>query len=184
MRPWILIQRRHAHQPDQRGAEARFALADERVRIGARNAGLLRLITGIHFDEQRRRAAFPGDCRFDGISQPRPIQRLNHVRQTYRIARLVRLQAADDVQREAVVSPKLRKLRHSLLQAVFAENRLTGFQCGQHRRDRLGLGHRDERDICGIAASLDCGIADAFAHLTQIVGNRRGVRRGNDVSHI
>ena len=117
--------------------------------------GLLRLVAGVHLDQQRRRAAFLRHRRRDRVGQPRPVQRLDHVGQPHRVARLVGLQPADDVQLKPMLGAQLRELRRRLLHAVLAEHGLTGRQRRAHRLDRLGLAHRDQRHVLRPTARLD-----------------------------
>ena len=63
------------------------------------------------------------------------------------------------------------KLRRRLLHAILAEHGLPGLQRRAHRFQRLGLGHRDQRDFLRLAAGADRGFGDPVAHALQVGGD-------------
>ncbi len=75
----------------------------------------------------------------DRVGQARTVERLDHVGHPHRVARLVGLQAADQVQpQRRMAGPQAGKLGRRLLHAVFAELHLAGRQGRPHRRRRDG----------------------------------------------
>ena len=174
MRPRILIERRHAHQPDQRRAEPRLAIVDERHR--PRRAP--RLTSAARRRCSPRSAASAcglpsaAAAAIASASRGRSSVSITSASRTASRALLVcrppmmcRLNRCSGAQR--------RELRRRLLHAVLAEHRLAGRQRRAHRLDRLGLRHRDQRHILRLAARLDRRVGDAVAHPAQIVGDRR-----------
>ena len=82
-----------------------------------------------------------------------PVERLDHVGDPHGVARLVGLQAADEVQAERRVGGAQRgELGGGLLDAVLAEHRLAGGQRGGDGVGGMGFRHRDQGDILGAAA--------------------------------
>ena len=87
----LLVDRRDAHQPDDRQPELVPALGDEPVRLGRHDPGLLRLLADVDLDQAGR--APPAMLHFlgEGLRQPRPVDALDHVEQSHRVAHLVGL---------------------------------------------------------------------------------------------
>ncbi len=92
-----------AHQAGQAGAEAGLACGDEGVGVGGGDAGFLRFVTDIDLNQQVRRAAFLLDCVGNGVGQAGAVEHLDDIGQADGVARLVGLQAADEVQAQSGV---------------------------------------------------------------------------------
>ena len=101
--------------------------------------------------------------RDDRVGQARPVEALDHVGQPHRVARLVGLQPADQVQSHIRVGvPQLRELARGFLDPVLAEMALPGGQRGLDRLGGVGLGDGDQRDRVGRAARAGRGRRDPF----------------------
>ncbi len=92
---------------------------------------------------------------------------MDHVEEGDRVARLVGLQRADEVELDlAEALAQGRPLALRLLDVVLAEGPLPG---GEDRLDRLGgkgLGHRDEGHILGVAAAVPGRAGDGGADVS------------------
>ena len=109
--------------PVQRRAEPLLAVGDEAVGIGAGDAGLLRLVADIDLHEQAGRAAFVRcDRGGDGVGEARAVEALDDVGDAHRVARLVGLQPADEVQAQVrLASAQAGEFAGRFLDAVLAE---------------------------------------------------------------
>ena len=96
----LLVDRRDAHQPDDRQLVDVAAGGDEGIDVVRQDAGLLRLLAGVDLDVAVGPPAgafhFLGERR----GQPLAVDRLDDVEQGHGIARLVGLQRTDQVQLE------------------------------------------------------------------------------------
>src|SRR5205823_9008883 len=79
MRSRFLVERRHAHQADDRKIEPLPAFADKPVRIGRHYAGLLRFLSGVYLDEAGGPATAMLHLLGEGLREPQPVDALDHV---------------------------------------------------------------------------------------------------------
>ncbi len=181
MRRRVLPRRGHAHQPGQHRAEPFAAGGDEAVGLAPRNAGFLRLVADVHLDEKKRRPSLPRHRLRERLGEPRPVEALDRVGEPHREPRLVRLQAADQVQPELGVSgAESGEFLRRLLHPVLAEMDLAGRECREHRRLLLGLRDRNQCDVLRPAARGERGGADAHAHQGEV---RSDARLGGRLRH-
>src|SRR5262249_8889531 len=121
---------------------------------------------GIDLDEQRGRAALPGDFLGQRLGEARPIDGMDGVEQRNRLLRLVRLQRAHEGKLDAAMALlERRPVRLRLLHAILAEHVVAG---GDHGLDRIcaeRLGNRDQRHRGRIAPRLGAGARDLIANL-------------------
>jgi hypothetical protein len=153
------------------------AILDEGIRRHRQNAGLLRLLPGVHLDEEIRQPA--GTIPFLGqrFGEARSVHGFDDVEKTERVAQLIRLQRTDEMEAE----PRLRRFESRifvlrLLDPVLAEDELP---LTQRRRDglrRMGLRHRHQRDRRRIAPGRRAGRGDAGANRLEGGGDGRSVR--------
>ncbi len=170
-------ERRDAHQPGDGEAQA-AAEGDEAVDACRQHAGLLRLLAGIDLDEERRLALLPLHFAGQRLGELRPVERLDDVEQRHRLLHLVGLQRADEMELEpGMAGFEGGKFRLRLLHAVLAEAALPG---GDRRGDGgrvMGLAHRHQRHVPGIAAALGGGGGDAGADGGQVGGDHGAGRQ-------
>ena len=96
------------------------------------------------------------------LGQPRPVHRLDHVEQRHRLAHLVGLQRADQMEPQiAVCALSAGYFACGLLHPVLAEDALAGRQRRGDRVGAVGLRHRHQGDRGGIAAGGARGGGDA-----------------------
>ena len=86
---------------------------------------------------------------------------------------LVALQAADEMPAGRGEIAARGPLVDELLRVVLAEVGRTGRDGFEHRRRRMPLRHRDDRDVAGRAARALAGGVDARANLTPAIGDAR-----------
>src|SRR5271156_2394970 len=84
-----LVLWRDAHQALEDEAKLAAAAGDEGVGVGRRDPSLLRLLAGVDLDIEPGLAAEALDRAGQGFGKLRPIQRLDHVEELGRLARLV-----------------------------------------------------------------------------------------------
>ena len=159
-------------KPSMAKTERVAAEANKRIRLARQNAGLLRLLAGVHLHEQAR--ALAGAFHFLGKRRRdlRPVDAMDHIEQLDRVAHLVRLKRADEMQLETGMALLQRRpLCLRLLHAVLAEAALAA-------RNRLldrvlwhGLADGDELHRFRIAASAARCLGD-IAHRPREVRTR------------
>ena len=100
-------------------------------------------------------------------------RRFDHVGHAHRVARLVGLQAADDVQAQGGVGgAQGGELGGGFLHAVLAEHELAGGEGGGDRLGGMGFGNRDQGDILRVGGRpARGGGGDAVAHAGEIGGD-------------
>ena len=156
---------RNAHQPAQRRTEAGAAGADERVGLGAGDAGLLRLVADIDLHIKVGQPTVPLRRLRDRLGQPHPVEAFDRVRDPHRFRHLVGLQCSDQMQPQCRMrGDQGRKLRRRFLHPVLAEHRLPGRQRRRDRGRRVGFRDRDQRDIMRVAPGRLRRGGDAGAH--------------------
>ena len=107
------------------------------------NAGLLRLEPDIDLDQQPRLLAGPLHLRLERDGDLLAVDRLDHVEQRHRLARLVGLQRPDQMQFYAVIgSPERGPFGLRLLHPVLAEHPLAGVEERAHLVGGEGLATR------------------------------------------
>ena len=157
-----------AHQPLDREPVGVAAFREERIHRRGRDAPLLRLVPGVHLDQELRCAPDPLDLLGERGGQREPVEPVDHVEQLHGLARLVRLQRSDEVKldiREARAERRPFRLR--FLHVVLAEHPLPGLQ---RRQDPLGgnrLRHGDQGDRGRVALGILGRLADPVAHRLQ-----------------
>jgi hypothetical protein len=157
----LLVERRNAHQAFDRQAEPIAALYDERVRLGGHDSGFLRFLAGVDLDQAGR--ATPGVFHFlgQGLSEPRPVDRFDHIENRNGVTHLVRLQRPDQVQgeiRKLLAQDRILCLR--LLDAILAVDAMTGRERLAHNFTRMGFGDGDETDAAGRSTGRPRGCID------------------------
>jgi hypothetical protein len=165
MRRGVFFQGRDAHQPLDGEPERIAAMPQQRFGLAHGDAGLLRLVAGVHLDEQLQHAAGARHFVRDRIGDFRPIYGLDGVEQRHRVAGLVGLQRPDQMQldvREALAQRGPFAL--GLLHAVLAEGALASLDDGEDVLGAEGLAHRDEVDVTRIAAGVARRRFDAAAN--------------------
>ena len=168
----LLVDRRDAHQPDDRQLVDVAAGGDEGVEIGRQDARLLRLLAGIDLDEAGGPLAGPFHLLGERAGQALAVDRLDDVEQGHGIARLVGLQRTDQVQLEVGIFGLERgKLLLRLLHAVLAEHALAGVEQLADAIGAMGLGDGDQGDVGRAAGRRPspprrCGWLD----LRQVIG--------------
>ena len=146
MRRRLLVNRRHAHQPDDRQAESVAAFDDKR----SASAGMIPAFCGsspvLTSIKQGGRRPLRSISLASDVRQPRPVDALDHVEERDRVRDLVGLQWSDQVQGEiGKFLAQLRVFCLRLLHTVLAEDAMAGRQRLAHGRRRMGLADRDER---------------------------------------
>ena len=151
---------RHAHQPGEwQIGGARFG--EQGGQVGDRAATLLRLVADVDLDEARR-AAIGGVHRPGQRGDERcAVERMDRFEQRDGFGRLVRLELADEVERDAWrLIAQRRPFFRGFLYAVLAEDPLAS---GDQRTDRIRsvhLGHRDQGNIARVAPRDFRGVID------------------------
>jgi hypothetical protein len=136
------------------------------------DAGHLGLGTGIYLDQHENRFAGTNARRRKGVGQLRPVQAFNYVGQPDRLARLVGLQRADDVQAQfGPGGAQGREFPRRLLHPVLPEGTLPGGQGRGDRLRRVGLGDGDEGDRPGRAVGAGGGLGDPVEDAGKIGGD-------------
>ena len=121
--------------------------ADEGIRLGAWHAGLLRLVAGVHLHQQLGRAALlrhgRRPARRPGVGRSRLSM---HVGDAHRVARLVGLQPADDVQPQRRASRRAARGTSPAASCTrFSPNTVCpAAERRDHGRGRMGLGDGDQ----------------------------------------
>src|ERR1700730_4186886 len=150
MRGGFLVERRHAHQPDDRQSEPFPAFEDEPVRIGRLAPALLRLFPGVHLDQAGRPPAAAVHLAGEGLREPQPVDAFDDIEQRHGVPDLVGLQRTDQVEQKVrKFLAQLRILRLRLLHPVFAEYAMPCQQRLSHARRGMRLADRDERHALG-----------------------------------
>ena len=169
MRRGIVGGGRNAHQALQRQLQ-RAGVRHQRIQVGRKHAGLLRLLAGIDLNEQARRMARAIPLRRQRIGQPDAVQALDAVEQRRRFLDLVGLQGPDQMQFQiGIVGLELGKLGLRFLHPVFTEQALSGGQRGADALFRYRLGHRDQM---GGGRRVDRGLSrrcDAGQNIREII---------------
>src|SRR3990167_6938075 len=98
MRGGRLVDRRYAHQPLDIETVFGTTVPKEGIDLARRDAALLRLLAGIHLDPESR-DLHAARRRFLQLARKRwPIERMDHVEERDRVAELVGLQRADQME--------------------------------------------------------------------------------------
>ena len=125
-----------AHQPRHRKPQFRAAVLHKEDRVLRRDAGLLGFLAGIHFDEKLRGFSGLLNFVFECLGKLQPVERLDAVEQTKGLAHLVCLQRPDEVQfHTRKTRTQVRPFGARLLNAIFAEDAMTGLE---HRQNAFG----------------------------------------------
>jgi hypothetical protein len=125
----------------------------------------LRFLADIDLDEARHPVAGLVHRLPERGDEARAVERVDAIEQRHRVRRLVRLQAADEVQ--LGVRPALAQrgpLAGRFLHAVLAEYALTGLEQRRDRLARVRLADRDQRDLLHLAPRDLASAGDAFAN--------------------
>ena len=142
----FLVERRDAHQPLHRQSVFVAAGGDELVGPGREDSGLLGFFAGVDLDQTGGASARPIHLAGESGGELRPVHGLYRVEQRDRIARLVGLERADQVQRGVGSGlAERRPLGLRLLHPVLAEGSVTGRYRLPNRLRRMGLRDRHER---------------------------------------
>jgi hypothetical protein len=152
MRGRLLIERRHAHQTDDRQTEPLPAIDDELIGIGGHDARLLGFFPGIYLDEARRPTAAALHFPHERLRETQPVDAFDHVEELDGVAHFVGLKGADQVQREVrKFLAQLRIFRFGLLHPILAEDAMSGRQSLTHARGRVGFADGDQCHALGRA---------------------------------
>ena len=145
------IGRGNAHQPGERNAAGAHRV-EKRGEISQRTAPLLRLVADIDLHEAGHALSRLVHRLGERGEQARPVERMDHVEQRDGFFGLVRLQLADQVERDIrIVSAQGPPFALRLLHPVLAEHALAGGDQGDNRGRIAGLADRYQRDVLGIA---------------------------------
>src|SRR5690606_7681977 len=172
MRRRLLVLGRDAHEADDGKPVLAATGLDEGVGLGRQHARLLRLGTGIHLDQ-----AFGAPSRAlhlvsQRLGEAGAVDRLDDVEELDRLPDLVRLQWADQVERQAFEPlAKRRPATRRLLDAVLAEYPLPGPQRRLDALFRLQLADRHQLDRRGIATGGTGRLGHPAADLIEIPGD-------------
>ena len=138
MRRRVALRRGDAHQPGERGAEAARQAA-MKASASARATPDFCGSSPIFTCTSRSGGGLPRLRRRRGIGQVRSVERFDDVGDAHGFARLVGLQAADDVQAKVRMGgAQCREFRGGLLHPVLAEDALAGGVGGRDARRRDG----------------------------------------------
>ncbi len=153
---------RYAHQTDYRDIGVARHLK-QFGQVGDGTAALLRLLADIDLDEARY--PLPGLVERLGerLDQARPVERVDAVEQFDRVLRLVRLQAADEMERHVWIALSQRRpfgLR--LLYPILAEHAVTGRKQRFDRFGRVSLADCDEGHLVGLAPGNPAGAGNTI----------------------
>src|SRR5215469_9885347 len=150
MRRRLLLQRRHAHQTDDRQFQPLPAFADEPVRFGRHDAGLLRFLAGVYLDQARWAAPAALHLSGQSLREPQPVDALDHVKSRDGVACLVGLKRADQVKRQVgKLLAQLWVFCLRLLHSVLPENAMSRGQHLPNARRRVGLADRHQCHALG-----------------------------------
>ncbi len=146
------------------GSPAARGAVEQRRQVAERDAAFLRLVADVDLDEAVGALARRRDCRRERIDQRRPVDRMDDVEQRHRVARLVRLQLADEVEADArPCRDQRRPFRRRLLHPVLAEAALPGREQRFDRLGGVGFGNRDQLDRVAAAPRAPGGGGNAGA---------------------
>ena len=155
MKRGLFLSRRDAHQPQHGKIQHIAAMPDEGNGLFGRDAGLLRFLTGVHFDKKFRPPSGFLNFRFERFGEFQPVERMDAVEQPKRLAHLVGLKRPDEMQlRVRKARAQFGPFGASLLDAVFAEDTVTGLEHRQNALRSMAFAHGDEsrflsrRDCC------------------------------------
>ena len=144
---------------------------DEGIDLGRQDARLLRFLAGIDLDVAIRPAAAARHLLGQRGGQPLAVDRFDDIEQRHRLARLVGLQGADQVQFEVgIACLQGRKFLLRLLHAVLAEHALACVQELAHPVGAMGLGDGDQGDGRRIAPGGAGRGGNVLTNLGQTVG--------------
>ncbi len=146
MRRRRIVRGRNAHQSLNGEAIVFPALSDEGVGFLRQDARLLRFGARVHLNEKARAPALPRRFLGERLCNFRTVNGFDDIEQRDRLGGLVRLQGTDQAQFEVRIGrPQRRPFRLRLLNAILAEEALTG--CERLFQPRLALGFRDGDDL-------------------------------------
>ena len=93
MKRRLFMDRRNAHQSDDRQVEVLSAAADELQRVFRRDTRLLTFLSRVHLDKEPRRlsARLLIELGLQGFRQAQPVEGMDRVEKLERIAHFVRL---------------------------------------------------------------------------------------------
>src|ERR1700730_1166015 len=180
MRRRRLFDGRDGHEARDGKSELAAALGEKLIGFFRQHARLLQLAAGVDLDEELEPTALFRHLLGDGTGDLGPVDGVNGVEQRHRLARLVRLQRADQMQLEAGIERAQRRpfgLR--LLEAVAAQYRMASVKHGFDLLRAESLAYRHERHRRGIAASHARGLGDLAAYAFK-ASSRRMDGRGQD----
>lgn len=149
----FLVDGWNAHKADHRKAQFVAAETDEGIGFPGDYARLLRLLTGVHLDEEAGNgvAAIPDLGELAG--QPWPVKTVDEIEQPEGVPHLVGLQGADEME------PNSRKLhfqwrpfRLCLLHPVFAVIKMARRDKGADKSGPVKFGNADETYSGGVAS--------------------------------
>ncbi len=176
MQRGFLRDGRDAHETRRRQTTLSADRLQEGVDLRRRHARLLRLFARVDLDVKARRAPFVSHRLCERPRQLHPIEALNDIEQGDGVAGFVGLQRPDQAQLEVRVCGAARRPSGDrLLDAVFAENPLTGGQGGLNAGLRLHLADGDQGDGGRIAARRAGGGGDSLKDPLAVRGDGRAV---------
>src|SRR5471032_1445187 len=166
MQGGFFVDRRDAHQPDDRQLVSVAAGGDEGIEVGRQHACLLWFFAGVDLDEAGGALAGLLHLLGQGRGEAVAVDRLDDVEQSHGIARLVGLQRADQMKLEVgILGLERGEFLFRLLDAVLAEHALAD---GEQFADPVGavrLGHGDQDRVGRRAAGGAGGRVDAGLHV-------------------
>ena len=172
MRARIPLHGRDAHQARHRQAKIIPRGTDEGICLCPRAAGFLRFIAGIHLNEDIGPAPLSGHRLGQGLGQFGPIQAFDHIRDPDRIARLIGLQPANDMQTKIrLAGPEGGEFLGGFLDAVFTKNLLASRKGRHNGLSRMGFGNRHQLHGIGRAMGAGAGFRNAGADAAKVFGD-------------
>lgn len=148
IRAWWIVFRRYAHKSNHLDPVLLPAPCDEINRFCRGYSALLWLSTNVHLHEYRQVPASAAHFLPKNEGQFIAVEGVNHIEQRHRLASLVGLERSDQMQLYATIGrPQFGPFFLGFLDAVLAEDSLSGIEERPDRGNVEGLGHGNELNV-------------------------------------
>ena len=162
---------RNRHEPAQTNARQFQQLRREFCQSGRRDTRLLRLVVDVDLDQYVERVGIDGALIRQALRDFGAIEGLHPLKVVGDIARLVRLDRADEMPLQLQVTQRV-DFRQRIVQVVLAELGDSTRRCRSNRVGRLRLRCRDHTNrIVQTTASLR-GLCDTLLNVGDVVADR------------